>query len=324
MVFASEMVGWGYALSMQPFTDRFKAYRKILKPYFGSERVALQYAPLQEVEAHRLLWRILKDQDNITQHIQTEAGAVILRITYYYRVEPHREDRMVNLVNVALEQFSLASTPGTWLVDIIPALKYVPAWFPGAGFKRTAQEWRRSLEDVAKKPYALVQKRIEGVPMGVPHMSTADDMYDGYYIPKGSRLMPNIWGMLHDPVVYQDPLAFKPERFLENDGREPETDPHNFVFGFGRRVCPGRILADTTVWVSVAKCLAGFKISKPVESGVEVDVKAEFQPGVISHPVPCKLQVVPRSASHEALLLAVEQEHPWEQGDGSELDKIRF
>lgn len=31
------------------------------------------------------------------------------------------------------------------------------------------------------------------VPMGVPHMSTADDMYDGYYIPKGSILMPNIW-----------------------------------------------------------------------------------------------------------------------------------
>lgn len=62
---------------MQPYTDRFKAYRKILKPYFGSERVALQYAPLQEVEAHRLLWRILKDQDNITQHIQTSVIALI-------------------------------------------------------------------------------------------------------------------------------------------------------------------------------------------------------------------------------------------------------
>lgn len=31
------------------------------------------------------------------------------------------------------------------------------------------------------------------VPMGIPHMSTADDMYDGYCIPKGSLLMPNIW-----------------------------------------------------------------------------------------------------------------------------------
>lgn len=131
-------------------------------------------------------------------------------------------------------------------------------------------------------------------------------------------------GMMHDPALYHDPLAFKPERFLGVDGQETETDPHIFVFGFGRRVCPGRILADTTVWLSVAKSLAVFQISKPVENGVEVDLKAEFQPGVISHPVPCKLQVVPRSAPHEKLILAVEQEHPWEQGDGSELDKIRF
>ncbi|OQE21561.1 hypothetical protein PENFLA_c014G03275 [Penicillium flavigenum] len=425
MVFASEMVGWVHALSMQPYTQRFRAYRKLLKPYFGSEMVVSQYARLQEVETDRFLWRVLKDQEKLTQHIQTEAGAVILRIAYGYRVEPHNQDILVNLANEALEQFSIASTPGTWLVDLIPALKYVPAWFPGAGFKRTAQEWRKNLEDVAKKPYALVQQRTEdgkyepsflsdifrlngipssgseeelvarwttaslygagadttvssvgtfflamalnphvqqnaqdeidrligsgrlptiadrdrmpyvnavvkevfrwhpALPMGIPHMSTADDMYDGYYIPKGSILMPNIWAMMHDPALYHDPMAFKPDRFLEIDGRDPEIDPHTFVFGFGRRICPGRILADNTVWLNVAKSLSVFKISKPVEDGAEVDVKPEFQPGVISHPVPFKLQITPRSAAHEKLILFVEQEHPWEQGDGSELQNIR-
>ncbi|KAJ5753209.1 hypothetical protein N7520_010126 [Penicillium odoratum] len=418
MVFASEMVGWGHALSMQPYTDRFKAYRKLLKPYFGSEKVALQHIPLQEVEAHRLLWRILKDQENLTQHIKTEAGAVILKIAYGYRIEPHKPDLLVDLVNLALEQFSVAATPGTWLVDMIPALRHVPAWFPGAGFKRTALEFRKSLEDVARKPYALVQQRIEDgkyepsflsdilkldgipssgseeelvarwttaslygagadttvssvgafflamalnpevqhkaqaeidrvigssrlptaadrkslpyvdavvkevfrwhtvIPMGLPHASTADDMYDGYYIPKGSLLLPNIWGIMHDPELYHDPMAFNPERFLKVN---PEMDPHGFVFGFGRRICPGRILADITVWLSVAKSLAVFQISKP-ENGAEV--KAEFQPGVISHPVPCKLHITPRTAAHEELILSVEQEHPWEQGDGSELADI--
>jgi hypothetical protein len=41
------------------------------------------------------------------------------------------------------------------------SVKYVPSWFPGAGFKRTAQEYRKNLEDVAKKPYGLVQQRIK-------------------------------------------------------------------------------------------------------------------------------------------------------------------
>jgi hypothetical protein len=130
--------------------------------------------------------------------------------------------------------------------------------------------------------------------------------------------------MMHDPALYHDPMAFKPDRFLEIDGRVPEIDPQTFVFGFGRRICPGRILADNTVWLSVAKSLSVFKISKPVKDGAEVDVKPEFQPGVISHPVPCKLQVMPRSAAHENLILLAVQEHPWEQGDGSELKNLRF
>lgn len=38
--------------------------------------------------------------------------------------------------------------------------------------------------------------------------------------------------MLHDPVIYFDPLAFKPERFLVQD---PPPNPINYAFGFGRR-----------------------------------------------------------------------------------------
>jgi cytochrome P450 len=55
-----------------------------------------------------------------------------------------------------------------------------------------------TVEDRKRLPYinAVVQEVLRWhpvVPMGVPHMSTVDDMYDGYFIPKGSLLMPNIW-----------------------------------------------------------------------------------------------------------------------------------
>jgi cytochrome P450 len=117
-------------------------------------------------------------------------------------------------------------------------------------------------------------------------------------------------------------MTFKPERFLGVDGRGPELDPHTVVFGFGRRVCPGRILADSSLYLSVSQSLAVFNISKAVENGKEVDAMPEFQAGVISHPVPWKYKITPRSTDHEALVLSVEREHPWEQSDAPALEKL--
>ena len=90
---------------------------------------------------------------------------------------------------------------------------------------------------------------------GVPHRVTEDDLHDGYYIPKGSLIVPNIWSvfpssifqatgfntsnldrfMLNDPEVYPNPSEFNPERFLANDGKKSQTDPRTICFGFGRR-----------------------------------------------------------------------------------------
>ncbi|KAG1792417.1 cytochrome P450 [Suillus plorans] len=66
-------------------------------------------------------------------------------------------------------------------------------------------------------------------------------MHDGYYIPKGSLIMPNLSFMLNDPRTYANPSQFEPDRFLARDGKEPETDPRTICFCFGRRICPGML-----------------------------------------------------------------------------------
>lgn len=53
-----------------------------------------------------------------------------------------------------------ALIPGTFLVDVFPALKYVPYWFPGAGFKRKAREWRRLALAVKDVPYDASKQEI--------------------------------------------------------------------------------------------------------------------------------------------------------------------
>ncbi|KAI2466346.1 putative cytochrome P450 oxidoreductase OrdA-like protein [Annulohypoxylon bovei var. microspora] len=156
-------------------------------------------------------------------------------------------------------------------------------------------------------------------PMALPHTSTEDDVCEGYFIPKGSMLLANVWHFTHDPDVYHDPMAFKPERFLETDGRVPEPDPHMFVFGFGRRICPGRYLADNSLYLNIVQTLAAFKISKYLENGREISPNVKFEPGVISHPVPYKNLIKPRSPHHEALVRSIEDIYPWQESDSKTL-----
>lgn len=72
-------------------------------------------------------------------------------------------------------------------------------------------------------------------PLGVPHASIADDVYQGMFIPKGTIVYPNVWAMSHDEKVYKDPFVFRPERYLPKDeGGNGEPLPVG-NFGFGRR-----------------------------------------------------------------------------------------
>ena len=73
---------------------------------------------------------------------------------------------------------------------------------------------------------------------GLPHVNEQDDIFNGYYIPKGSVIMPCIWGFSKDPAMHDKPFEFIPERFIGGDaygGRPAETDVMTYAFGFGRR-----------------------------------------------------------------------------------------
>ncbi|KAJ7634335.1 cytochrome P450 [Roridomyces roridus] len=79
-----------------------------------------------------------------------------------------------------------------------------------------------------------------GGPTAVPHCLSEDDIHNGWFIPKGSIVIANIWKMTHDPRVYTDPMNFNPGRFIPCENKQPEMDPTDLVFGFGRRIYEGR------------------------------------------------------------------------------------
>lgn len=84
--------------------------------------------------------------------------------------------------------------------------------------------------------------------------------------------------MLHDESVFPKPSQFQPERFLDPNVKLPEA-----VFGFGRRICPGRFMARSSTWITIASVLSAFEIGPIIDDdGVPQMPKGDYTPGIIS------------------------------------------
>ncbi|PCH43248.1 cytochrome P450 [Wolfiporia cocos MD-104 SS10] len=157
------------------------------------------------------------------------------------------------------------------------------------------------IECVLKEVY----RWICPLPLGLPHCATEDDEYLGYHIPKGTMVVPNIWSMSRDADIYPEPDRFVPERFIHaNHGTNDIADPRGYIFGFGRRICPGRQFADMSVWLAIANIVATMEICKARDAaGNETSPEVSYMPGLVSHPRPFKCSIRPRSQRTEAVIM---------------------
>ncbi|KAF7845595.1 cytochrome P450 82G1-like [Senna tora] len=93
----------------------------------------------------------------------------------------------------------------------------------------------------------------------------------GYHVPKGTRLLVNIWKIQRDPQIWSNPNEFQPERFLKDPHQHLEfKSGMNFEyipFSFGRRSCPGMNFGLQVINLTLARLLQGFDMSvtEPVD-----------------------------------------------------------
>lgn len=184
-----------------------------------------------------------------------------------------------------------------------------------------------SFEDRPSLPYidALVKEVYRWhpvVPMGFPHVASSDDIYEGMFIPRGAILIPNIWLFTHDEAYYKDPHTFNPERFL---GEALEMDPGMLIFGFGKRICPGKDFADESVFLTIAMTLAVFNIKKAKdENGDIIEPISSFEPGILSRPHAFSCDISSRSDEAARLVREVEVDFPWENSDVAQLNRVKW
>ncbi|THU84630.1 cytochrome P450 [Dendrothele bispora CBS 962.96] len=406
---------------MYMMTDLVGLHRRTFHQDFQPRAISA-YHPFILQSTSGILERLLPAESNLSHipdikyekldsYVRSHAGSIILRLVYGMTTQSEL-NTFVELASLATESAIATMNHGSFIVDYFPLLKYVPAWFPGASFKRKANVWAPAVAEVINAPWeklkasvasgtalscfatknlekfnlmtifdtdlvetdevdldmekvikncagiayfagldttkalimtsilaishhpevlAKAQKELDAVvgpsrlpnfsdrtnlpyveafirevermypitPLAVAHRVMADDIYEGYFIPKDATVVGNAWAILHSEELYKDPLKFNPDRFIQDDkDSSVPPNPELYAFGFGRRICPGRYLALESTWILIACLLATCDITRPLEEDArELDPVLDFVDGMTVHPKPYDCRIVPRSAA---------------------------
>ncbi|KAG2008676.1 O-methylsterigmatocystin oxidoreductase [Coprinopsis cinerea AmutBmut pab1-1] len=382
----TDLMRFRWLFGLMNYGSEWRERRRVFHQFFNHSE---QHHPLIEHEIGNFLRQLTKSPTGYKEEVRTMLGTLIMRLTYGAEDNEYNK-RLIHAASAVAIGFTKYSVPGELLVTSFPLLRYVPSWFPGAGWKSKLEELAvindyihgqpfddaieraKSVKreefpsfmsnvlqtlppeddperprqegvarDVAAGAYAAgsdtiassanvlavalalhpdvqekAQAEIDAVvgsdrlpefsdldhlpyiqaivkevsrwrpvgPLSLPHLSRHDDVFAGYFIPAQTVILPNSWAVLHDPTVFPNPEKFSPERFLENEKLNPSVlDPEVAIFGYGRRVCPGRQLGNDILAILVARLLACFNVKQDFdEAGNPKPISAEMTSTFIS------------------------------------------
>ncbi|KIK93114.1 hypothetical protein PAXRUDRAFT_145750 [Paxillus rubicundulus Ve08.2h10] len=397
-----KLFGIDFTTALLPYGPEWRIHRRMFHQALRSEAVG-SYQGLYQSRVIRLLQNLLDTPDDFENHLQLYVISITMGLTYGYEMASLDAPLVKSLAEfVSLLNDGLPPERNAMLTAF-PFLVNIPAWFPGAAFKRDAlrsQELSlKSMDDPfeyvrknmaagssarsmvsdllnqldGKKDHAREEKAIKEcaasayiagfdtsaatlsaflmvmilypdtqrraqdeidslltensfpdfghrsslpyveavlretmrwhsvTPLALPHTTSCDDVFEGYFIPKGTMIMPNVWEMHNEESEYHQPHLFKPERHLNADGTLAD-DPlaSRVAFGFGRRHCPGKWVADAVLWIGMVSILSLFRVERR-KDGMEreIEVEANFTAGLIRRPLPYSCSIVCRSALRE-------------------------
>jgi len=130
-----------------------------------------------------------------------------------------------------------------------------------------------------------------GFPLAIPHATTKDDTYQGYFIPANTTVIMNTWAINHNPDDYPSPDTFDPSRYIDSKfgtATTSEADPWrrpSYAFGAGRRVCAGQRMAENSMLIAMAKLVWTFQID-PLGRREDLDfsVRTGFKDAILTAP----------------------------------------
>ncbi|KAG6812289.1 hypothetical protein H0H92_003598 [Tricholoma furcatifolium] len=350
---SGELCGVEKMVPLSKYNDAFRRQRRFIQQTLGPRSIPT-YFPMIQDETAVFLRALHSNPSGYLGDIRKYAGGLTLAVVYGYKVES-AEDRYLVMAEecLAILANEIASGSGIWPVDILPVLKYLPSWFPGADFKRKAAIWKPKMTEFIRSPFEysklaarngtilpsfcsrfLTEENLSD-DMEKDIMYSANSMYaasadttvtsisqfilamtlhpevmkraqreidtvvgpdrlpdfgDRASLPYAEAVMSEVWrwgvptplnlphytsqedvfrgmAILRDEKLFPNPNAFDPSHFFSVEDAElrKRRDPRNYIFGFGRRRCPGADLVESSIWLLVVSILATMDIKKKTD-----------------------------------------------------------
>jgi len=165
---------------MLPYGDVWRESRRIFTKHFSNSNIN---QPREILYVRRFLGQLLQRPNDFLKHVRTYVpftvylvnepfifvtflslvGSTTLSMTYGINVRPYN-DPYIAIAEEALEAVAELLIAGAFLVDILPVLKYVPSWFPGAKFQRKAATMRTYSGNIRNAPFAVTKSLMVFTP----------------------------------------------------------------------------------------------------------------------------------------------------------------
>jgi cytochrome P450 len=129
--------------------------------------------------------------------------------------------------------------------------------------------------------------------LAIPKIATQATQLRGYDIPKGTMVIFHAGALALDEAIWGDPMAFRPERFLDTDRTPSEIKCAYMPFGAGRRSCPGSSMGLLHLHLLLANLLYAFEWG-PEAPGKPVDFTEKFRM-VVTMMTRLRATITPRS-----------------------------
>ncbi|CAE6477727.1 unnamed protein product [Rhizoctonia solani] len=158
------LMNWSMGVGAVKYNELLRQYRRMMNNWL-SMRVVAQFHGLQEKHSRLLLKRLLNATKyaqpfkSVKEEIFYATASLIFEIAYGYKLKSP-QDPFFKESTQAYHNLTVATMHTNFLVNIFPMMSYIPDWFPGTGWKRTARKWRTQQEKAKNEPYEWLKFQV--------------------------------------------------------------------------------------------------------------------------------------------------------------------